>query len=157
MRSTDCWVVGSQVGICSYAIGLHPLCYFFCFLCSFFHGCICWKEAVILVVMLIFCDYACTYAPFLWLIMLKRGNCYARGWLCSFLLLVCLPFFIFAGFFSDGSVSAPCIRCFAREHYDAVSEHPCFACTFLFYNVARHHKLFPEKLPGDRSSLRRVL
>ena len=31
-----------------------------------------------LIVMLIFCDYARTYAPFLWWIMPKRGN-YARG------------------------------------------------------------------------------
>ena len=58
MRSTDCSVVGSQVGICSYALGLHPLCYFFCFLCSFFS----------------------------WLHMLKRGchtRCYAHFlWLC---------------------------------------------------------------------------
>ena len=109
-----------------------------------------------LAVILVFCDHARTYAPFLWLTMLKRGNYYARGWFCSF-LLVCLPFFIYAFFCLDGSVSAPCIRCFAREHYDAVSEHSCFACTFLFYNVAGHHKLFPKNLPGDRCSLRRVL
>ena len=65
---------------------------------------------------------------------------------------------LFMRFFClDGSVSAPYIRCFAREHYDAVSEHSCFACTFLFYNVAGHHKLFPKNLPGDRCSLRRVL
>ena len=78
---------------------------------------------------------------FLWLIMLNRVN-YARG--CAhffyFEVLVCLPFILYAFHFClYGSVSAPCSPFRSRV---LVSQHSCFACTFLFDNVARHHKLF---------------
>ena len=68
-----------------YKIGLYVhYSTFVCFSCSFFHGCMCWKEAIVLAVMLIFCDYACLCTFFMVDYAKKRQLC---SQLCSFLLL----------------------------------------------------------------------
>ena len=110
-----------------------------------------------LAIMLIFCEYARTYVPFSWLIMLKRGN-YVRSRLCLFLLpgISLLAYHYLCNYFVQMARFPPFIRCFARDNF-VVSEHSCFACIFLFYNVGRHHILLPKNLPRDRRFLRRVL
>lgn len=92
-----------------------------------------------------FCSHLCSL---LWLMMLKRGIMLAVVLISSISLLALYSMCDF--FCLDGSVSAFCSFC-SRA---LVSEHSCFPCTFLLYNDARHHRLFPA---GDRRVLRRVL
>ena len=86
----------------------------FCFFMLPFYGWLCWKEAIMLIVMLIFCDYARTYAPFLWLIVLIKSHC-ARGCAHFFCYFACPPFYMRFNLFLAW---LPLLfRCFAREHY----------------------------------------
>ena len=59
--------------------------------------------------------------------------------------IIFLPFILYAILFVSGSVSAP-FSLFRSRAF--VPDHSRFACT-LFYNVAPHHKVFPENLSGD--------
>ena len=124
------------------AIGLHQLCSFWCFLKLLFNGWLCWKEASMLAVMLIFWDYAHAYAPSVTVDYAKRRQPCSR--LCSFfrLLLLTLHSHVLFCFWLG---SAPFSPLRPRASFPEPS---CFGCT-LFYNFAPHHKLFPENLSAD--------
>ena len=104
---------------------VYPLRYLFVVYALFFFDAI-----VLAVVVLLLCDCACTNAPFLWLIMLKRSN-HARGCAHFSKYFACPSLCDFLLFRWPGFCPLVPSSCFAREHY-VVSQHSCFACVFFF-------------------------